>query len=448
MSDGSSILLTHWDPGFYEPNADPFCIADLALNALLYDRVVVRAVDLVMNRFVAKRLHTNPADFELFRELIDHGCVTILTTGPEDYSDWELQQIATRRPIRARALDQFRYRSHAGEPWRPEEWQWDFCDMLDRALGNDFKHPSVMQARRPPKENDFAAQLAEILRDRVRYGLAGMDQFSDIDDRIAEEFIRFCTEPDYFKRFLADDPNASPRNAFFRHEAYQCARHFPNPHGMMNLAQSVYMGLECEREGTDGRFGRKLWEPPFRFNSTAEQEGALERGRCIELVPKRRSIPLALRPGLGKALALTRESKQFRQLQEDFRTWDMSSALEFADAHLTAVAETFADSAGKAMIAPGPAEQWARISVVALCVSARCFGYSFHLPPVGAVDLDPVAWWLFSNQAARLAGDMVHIVRSGAFSRGVGEQVRRALTVRSGTIQFPSSAAGATEKKG
>ena len=447
MSGTSSILLTHWDPAFYEPNADPMCIAELALNCLLYDRVLVRAIDLVMNTFVARRLHANKAHFELLRELIDHGCVTLLTTSPEDYRDEQLRETARRSPIRARALDQLRYRSNAGEPWQPEEWQWDFCDALDSAVGNSSNHSAIQLAQPFPQENDFAVKLAEILRDREKYDLAGMDQFADIDDHIADEFIRFCTEPDSFKRFLAGDPKASPRDAFFRHEAYQCARHFPNPDGITNLAQSVYMGLECQREDTEGRFGRKLWEPPLRFPSQVQKVDALEEARHIQLATRRRSIPLALRPGLGKALALTRKSTEFRRLQEGFGAWDALSALDGMDEHLSSVAEKFGEAAGKSMIPYGRAERCARISVKTLYVGARFLGHSFLLSSTDGVNLDPVVDEFASNHLAKLAEKMVHIVRSGSFSRGVGEQVRRALTVRSASIRFSPSEAEQKDKR-
>jgi hypothetical protein len=446
-TDMSSILLTHWDVAFYAPNADPNPIAELALCALLYDRVVIRSIDVCMNRFIAHRLHTNEADFGLFRELIDHGCITILTTRPDDYADERIMETARNAPIRARAMDQFLNRSNAGEPWRPEKWQWDLCDKLDELVAHRSDHSSLRGALRPPEENVFAARFAEILRDRRRYDLGRMDQFSDIDDRIAEEFIRFCTEPLYFKRFLAGDPDASPRDAFFRHEAYQCARQFPNPHGITNLAQSVYMGLECQREEVQGRFGRKLWEPPFRFDSEEQKLGAIEQGRHIELAPRRRSIPLALKPGLGRALALTRQSTEFGQLQERFRAWETASPLEGVDHQLAALCEKFGESAAREMAPCGPLESWVSASVKMLYLVGRCLGFSFFVSPSESINPDPVVDDLASNHLARIAGEATHIVRSGAFGQGVAQQVRKALTVRSTPVQFAPQAEAEGKKR-
>jgi hypothetical protein len=433
--DTSSILLTHWDPGFYEPNADPICVAELALSALLYERVVIRAVDVIMNPFIARRLHTNEG-FSTFRELIDHDCVTILTTRPDDYSCENIQEAARRSPIRARAMDQFLNRSHGAEPWLPEEWQWDLCDALDAVVAKSSDHPSLCFAHRPPEENVFAARFAEILRDRQKYDLAQMPQFADIEDRIAEEFILFCTEPGYFRRFLGNDPKASKREGFFRREAYQCAGKFPNPTGIMNLAQSVYMGLECEREDVEGRFGRKLWEPPFRFSSAQQKAGAVEQGQRIQIAPRRRSIPLALQPGLGRALALTRESDEFRRLQEHFRAWNACSPSDGTDQMLGAVIEKFKESAARVMVAYGPVERSVMILVKLLYFAARCSGYSFFVSLSKTINPDPIVDDLASNHLARLAGEMAHIVRSGVFARKVDHQIRRALTVRSGAIQF------------
>jgi hypothetical protein len=151
-----------------------------------------------------------------------------------------------------------------------------------------------------------------------------------------------------------------------------------------------------------------------------------------------------MQPGLGKALALTRESTQFRQIQENFRAHDAAVALESADSQLTAIAEMFGESAGKVMVPYGHAERWAMISVKVLYLAARFLGYSFFVSPTDVINPDPVVDDLASNHAARLAGEMVHIVRSGAFSRAVGEQVRRALTVRSSAIQL-SSGSGKTQ---
>jgi hypothetical protein len=165
----SSIFLTHWDPGFYWPNVVPAPIQELALYVLMYDRVVVRAWELILNPTIAECLHKNQQDFDLLAELLSNGCVTLLTTNPKKYPS-NIKSDPYIQPITARVEDQSKNRSFGGKKWAPEPWQRDLCRRFDEVVRLNMD--CLIFARGYPKENLFARTLGNILANSNSYELS------------------------------------------------------------------------------------------------------------------------------------------------------------------------------------------------------------------------------------------------------------------------------------
>jgi hypothetical protein len=425
----NAVLLTDWDPHCYSPAAYPVCIVDLALSALLHQDVFIRAIDLLVNQSIATRLWTNKSDLSLFEELLDADCLKLISTDPANYKDPRLQDLAVKSPITARAKDQLE-RSFAGVPWEPEEWVWDLCRHLDGIVKGHIR-PAV----KPPDKNEFAATLARILMERNEMKLAATDQFGDIDDAVATRFIEFCTKPGSWRAVLTDVTHASKREEFFRTEAYQCAHVlFPENVGIINLVQAVYMGLESQREGAAGRFGRKLWEPPFRFLSVEEEAEARERALHIHPVTVRKKIPIMLRTGLGKTLARTRKSDEFRTFQQGFGVIaEADLSRDPFSVSFAGVASRFAEEAAKLMVPYGTVERYTAIGTHLVCAvgwaAARTMGFSLGIHT--GLDLDPVVEPVVSKCLARVTSEMAHVIRSALFANSLSASVVHAVDLRS-----------------
>lgn len=431
-STRSSVLLTHWDPGFYRPNQVPRSIAELAAYALTYDEVVIRSIDVILNSGIGKHLWADAADQSLFVELVSSGCVKIQTLHPEGYPA-DIRANPETQPFTARVEDQSKHRTFAGDPWKPEDWQWDLCRILDGAISREsLRFPAAY-----PKTNDFATFLAHILENRNSYELWAMPQFKDIDDRIADAFIRFCKVPEAWKKALVDGGiTPTTRNEFFRSEAYLCTRLFPNQKGIMNLSQSVYMSLECRRDGREGRYGGGLWEPPYRL----ARRDIAEAGECakrLQVVPaSARRVILPLGPGIGKAIAATRMTAEFRAFQKVLKHVADAplSEREFTTA-LEGVGAAFASASAATMLAKRTRlEQWIADFLPLVYATGQHCGWQLAMRP--GSPSDPILDWAVGTVFAKLAEQAARIVRSGLFIRSAREAVINAITIRCSDIDL------------
>jgi len=280
--------------------------------------VLIREGDLIGNRHITNYLRNDFA-FKVFSELLSFGAIKILRLSSNYYPS-NVKRSPRRFPISARAEDQEINRSDAGKPWKAKSWEWELFSRLDKVLkGSSESH----QRQHPfPDENKFSTELSELLVHRQEFKLDKRPAFSDIHSQMAEQFIKFCCEPEAWRRFLRENGIKTPDERgrdFFRTQAYQCAEVFgPKAwKAMQRLVESTYAACECDRENADGRYGRSaLAELPATCENYDEAYNQVRKFEVIPIVPKKTGLKFAVALGIGKVVAEVRRKDAFRQMQE------------------------------------------------------------------------------------------------------------------------------------
>lgn len=312
------IILTNINASVFKPRFCVTFLSELIVNSLLYDEIFIREGDLIGNRILTEYLKDEFA-FQIFSELLSVGAIKILRLSSNSYPS-NIRRSPRLFPISARAEDQEINRSDAGKPWKATKWEWELFSRLDKVLKGSSK--SHRRQRPFPEENMFSSELSELLVHRQEYKLDKRTAFRDIHPRMAEQFIKFCCEPEAWRRFLRDHRIKTPYGSgrdFYRTQAYQCAERFvPKAwKAMQRLVESTYAACECDRENADGRFGRSaLVELPARCENYDEAYNEVRKFEVVPIVPKKTGLKFAVALGIGKVVAEVRRKDAFRQMQE------------------------------------------------------------------------------------------------------------------------------------
>jgi len=406
----------------------------------MYDKVVLRAVDLVLNQRIAENLRDSHEDFELFADLLASGCVTVITTNPQRYPA-DLNVDPGQHPITARIQDQSKHRTLGGDKWAPKPWQLALCARLDEVVRH---HKSCLVfAKVFPAENRFAIKLLDKLTNRKSYRLSSIGEFSGIDP-IAEQFEEFCRSPEAYKQFLRKKGfRKFARDDFFRAELYRCARpaYFGGDEAarvacsaIVNLGQSVYMNEECDRERLVGRWGESLREPPFAFVTEDSVQAAREFAVRLQLAPAPgKAITLRLGKGLGEAIAETRRSlafDNFQRMAEAMGKKDTIIAENSFNVRRDELAAEFAERAAKYMI-PRSRLEGGLLTLKALAHKGAAVGWcanhlEMHGPSVNKIKeiFEGVA------MASHAGFGLSRLVRSALFLPSAREALVQNINVR------------------
>jgi len=311
------LILTNLNPSVYTKRYASSFLPELLIYSLLYEDVFIREDDLIVNKVLTDHL-ADPENLRVFEEILSTGVVRLLRLANKAYGP-DLRRDPLRQPISARAEEHEQRRSYKGRPWRATARQWQLYSRLDALV---CAHPKgSTRVQKPfPAWNQFAIELAEILEQRESYRLGHRRAFKDIDDEMADAFLRFCRTPGAWTRFLADrgigEPLRGTEGDFYRTAAYQCLEMFPHPNGMRRLIESVYAACDCDREDTDGRYGRSaLAELPYRLDPSEDPDTANLDVMKIEMVPTEAAVGIGVGPGIGDVLIGTRNSPAFQHLQ-------------------------------------------------------------------------------------------------------------------------------------
>jgi hypothetical protein len=417
----SSILLTHWDPDIYVAQHAAPWVQELVLYSLLFDHVVVRDLDVVLNSSISRHLATSETDFQIFVELVRNGCIEIVTLRPESYKN--IQANPAVAPFTARAERQSRYRSHRGEKWKPEAWQENLCLRLDALLNKiPFRHQAPF-----PGENDFAPRLAKVLSGSP---VRSVPWFRDITDEARNKFIELCADDSLWESYLRNERGkksiVGEGLGFYRGAAYQCAREFrESERALCNLIQSVYVWGECSREDIEGRYGgRLLWEIPHSYGSPAEDETAAESYVNIQIMPRRtqRKLMIPAVPGIGEILKATRGHPAFRNFQE---TWAGIGRPELPARNVwiayEQLVEAFAENAARKLVPSGSHPTWA---VIASVISLAGHHFGLSIEQVAASELG----------IALLGPELSRFVRSVPFAHRAKSELLQAVEIRSNKV--------------
>jgi hypothetical protein len=319
------VLLTHWDAEVYPFRRGDRWLKELIISSLLFGEVLVRDVDLFMTPALAERLRRSATDLETLLELIRNGCVEVLTLPPKEYENCSgISTDPQDAPFTARAQRHLASRSFAGQKWNPTPWQWELCKKLDEVVVTERgKWQSIRGMKDFSSQNMFASELGQILQDRLTQPPDELPQFPPIDEESAKMLIRLCRGEVPWEDFLrasGAQKIEGQGQGFYRTAVYQCAEHLHKASvpGIRSLAQSVNAWCECDREGTEGRYGGRLWEKPYAYtNETVAQQDKKQASR-IEIVPGPRVHRIPIFPGIGEALAMTRGSDEFKYFQENW----------------------------------------------------------------------------------------------------------------------------------
>lgn len=428
------IILTHWNAGAFQQSSLPHLLPELVMYALLYDEVLIREEDLLTNRSIT-RLLDDPQHLRVFEELLTQGLVKLLRLPVEAYPSGRRFD-PVRLPISARAEEHQLRRSYKGSPWRPTRAEDQLFRKLDGVVSG---HPDASQFHAPfPLGNPFAMELAELLENPDKYGLASHPAFRYIDPKTADEFIKFCREPDAWQRFLRDSGAKSiivgPDGGFYRTAAYQCLRRLPTPRSIQRLVESVYAATYCDREASSGRYGGSaLVELPYHYETEEERRATAETMTRIELVPTNAAASIVVAPGISTVLARTRDSPEFARLRltlEQLGTATSDDSLpseaSFRDAWFN-LAELYASHWAAVFVRSSLVDKQVSRYAVYAWVLARVWG--FLILPHGPLGLDtPVAL-----DAALIAA--IHNW-GPSFIKGVRAQLKMP-TVRDGLVGVP-----------
>lgn len=384
------IILTHWNAGAFDPAVLPQLLPELVVCSLLYDEVLIREEDLFTNRRIM-RLLAEPSNRRVFEELLAAGLVKLLRLPVADYPAGRKFD-PVRLPISARVEEHQLRRSYKGRPWKPTAAEWSVIGILDR-LVSEF--PGASREHEPfPGDSVFAAQLAEVLEGRERYSLSAHPVFSHIHPQTADEFVRFCREPEAWIRFLRNagvaDPILGPSGGFYRSAAYQYLEQLPGPRAMRRLVESVYAAAYCDRELSDGRYcGSELVELPFSYPAG---EASSEIAINVELVPTPAAASIFFGPGIADVLSRTRESPSFEALQSTLEQLgnaesdlDLPTETAFREA-FAEVCGVYAAYLGGLLARPSSAPTKITRCAISLWVLARVVG--FVMLPHGPFELD------------------------------------------------------------
>ncbi len=419
MTNQSSILLTYWDPDIYVPQvATPF-LQELFLYSLLFGEVVIRDVDLFLNPFIGRQLASSESDFRLLVELIQNNCVQILTLPPALYRGVESDP--TIEPFSARSERHQKSCSFKGEQWRPEEWQKVLCLKLDAAVNG-----TRLRSMAPfPSRNDFAPRLAWALD---LDPTSKFPWFTDITGEAKHTFKRLCVDDQAWESFLRADNRESivgEGQGFYRTAAYQCAKKCgESQRALRNLIQSVYAWCECDREGTEGRYGGRLpWEIPYSYLSRAEERDHTDKYMNLQLVPKRYEREFPIAPGIGEVLATTRMSPAFKYFQQTWAGIGRPQVTEstFWNAYHQLI-EVFAENAARKFVPSSSHVTWQVIGIT-LILGGHVLGLSV-LPSS-----------VTGEGVALLGPELSKFVRSIAFVEKAKRELRDAVEIRSNRIK-------------
>lgn len=317
--DGSSLLLTHWDPDIYSPRRRPRNLTELVLFALMYGNVAIQDGSLILNDYLLRDLQS-PNGFDCFAELLGNGFVKILCVHARDYRG-PTECDPLRQPVSAMAEEQSKYRSFKGKQWTPTARQAQIYARLDKIV----KKRHLRLAKKLPPENLFKKRLEFVLANRKKNQLTSRPAFKRIDDKAADMFIAFCQDNGAWQKFLRAKgvPGAKIKETdFYRTAAYQCVESFPHAErALRNLFQSVYAEHICDLERTEGVYTGNLCEIPIIHESEEEASAARDDLIRIEVRPivgKDRQISIPLGPGIADVIAETRRSDAFSTFQRRF----------------------------------------------------------------------------------------------------------------------------------
>jgi hypothetical protein len=439
------IILTHWNAGVFHSESLPQLLPELVIYSLLYDEVLIREEDLLTNRAITGLL-SDEDNFSLFSELLISGLVKLLRLPLESYTPGRKFD-PTLLPISARAEEHQLRRSYKGKPWRPTRREWQLFERLDEVVR---KFPSASRYHASfAQGNQFAAQLAEILENRKPYRLTSHPVFRYLDEQTADQFLKFCRDPEAWQRVLRDqgvtNPIVGPDAGFYRSAAYQCSELLPTPRAIRRLVESVYAAIYCERESADGRYGgSELVELPYRYQSDSERASETEDAVRVEVIPTLAVATIALKPKIAVVLMRTRESPEFESLRRTIDALGRSpespllGEAQFRDAWRSLCAVFAEKSAIHLEALTSTDRKVARYGVYAYLL-ARALG--FLIRPTGGlrVDLSPIEDAAVIKSIEKFGPKLLKCVRASVKIPALRERMETSLGIRCSNVPLNPS---------
>jgi len=307
------VILTSWEPEVYSPTASQDPLRELVVHALFYQEALIKDSDLILNEHV-KRFLSRDEYFEVFRELLNQGLVKILRV-PIDPSTLPapLQADQVAQPITARAREISMRKGLKADLYEPSEADRRFFARVDTVLSggsHGWRHTRPL-----PSANPFAELLGDLLANRAAYELNRFQEFSGIDEALADVVVRCCREPGYWLRYVQDAGRPTSRvgesGEFHRFGAYTVLEAFPSGSDNIaakNLIQSVFNSCYCDNEDSAGRWGGRLVEAPLQSASPGE-DTEFDAVR-VEPVIEHQSLDFIMHPGIVDVILRTKEKLQ------------------------------------------------------------------------------------------------------------------------------------------
>ncbi|MBN1458887.1 MAG: hypothetical protein JXA57_05080 [Armatimonadetes bacterium] len=392
------IILTNVNTSVFQPRYCKTFLSELVVNALLYDEVLLREGDLVGNHKLTAFL-AQEENLSIFSELLSVGAVKILRLGWNSYPE-NVEHDPSKFPVTARAEEQMRNRSDAGRPAVILSHERKLFQRLDEIL---IRNPSSHRRQRPfPPQNTFADELLVLLSHREAFHLLERPQFKCITPEMSNAFVDLCSDAHRWERFLIDRKVEQPLGlgkGFYRTQAYQCAAHFgPSAaKAMCRLIESTYAACECERERSDGRYGRSaLAELPAKSEHHHEAYEWVTKLETRAVVSKEKPIRLALVHGIGDVISQVRSGEAFEQFQrcvldmgkaETARVY-VDPGTVFAEAW-SALCSDYGDAWAKHARVPSGFDKWITELSAWTYTAARVVGY-LTVGHMAGLDIAPV----------------------------------------------------------
>lgn len=312
VEHSNRIVMTLWEPEFESRRLALGALQELIVNSMLYDKVMIKDSDIILNSTIV-RFFNRDENFEMLKNLISADLLAILTLPVNKYPQ-NMHYDPQEWPIEARAEDIQERKTFKSEYWKPNSRQSAFYKKLDLVLR---AHPKgILRTKGETNRTEFASHLARILRDRTDYSLNEYRQFNGIGEELAELMIRCCEEPGYWIAYLRNKGRPTEKTGeegrYTRTGAYQvlAANRGDNDHeiiSMKNLIQSIFNSDYCDNHGSDGQFGGRLIEAPYRFPKEEQKRQAESLIPRIEIRQSVKKLDFLALPEIGEILARTKE---------------------------------------------------------------------------------------------------------------------------------------------
>jgi len=265
-----SVLLSDWAanvelPGMSSPEA---ALYELLLLSLLYDEVAVQDEVFALSSKLSEWLLRTQAE-DLVAKLFDVGSLVVLTHPLSAYPENRLAELASKRPIAARAQYISEYSTKDDAPFTSTLLQERLYDQIDSCLREMPQSRREVGSRgRRDLFGEFGYILRKVLSDR-RYRSWVQAAFPGISDAMAADFLSYLHDPENVLRKADEkrrsltvlrDPDGRP--VLNRSFWYQAASLYPRgeAEAMHQLIQTCFAAPFCDREKAVGRYGPALKE--------------------------------------------------------------------------------------------------------------------------------------------------------------------------------------------